>query len=532
MRAGLKEEMNDFWREYRRFAWALGLVILLVYGGRVIHDDFFLDSEIMILNPESMWYLWMGSNRFGMVATSRIFGLHRLSPWISNVLMACTMWCCGITLAFCAREWTGKCRRYRVFTRLFPILFVTAPVFVEQYLFVLQSFEISFGILAAILAAFCSDRFWRSDGFCRGGQSWFWGILGLVLLVWSFGTYQAMVPLYICLVLTAFFLGYLNGKAATALRYALCQVCFFAAGIALYLAAVWVTRRMSGTDSVYVSGMVRWKIDGGSAGLTAIRDSMKNIFMSTSVFYRKYYTPAMVLCLIQACWYGWNKKDGAGNFLWFLLGTALLILSPFYINIVTGSAQPVRTQLVYPITSALFLAHLTVLPEKMPEAAGFLRSGGRALVSAAAAVCVFCGARQGMAAAQLFQTSYEVYRNDVLTAVRMYPDICRVADTDRIQDTAVIFTGGKSAGIKGPAVLGELAGRSMFEAEAHTPVGVSARVGRLFTILGMDMQVVSGDPQLYLRATEYMESAPSWPAQGSIRKMDDIVVVKLSDSTV
>ena len=65
--------------------------------------------------------------------------------------------------------------------------------------------------------------------------------------------------------LTAFFLGYLNGKAATALRYALCQVCFFAAGIALYLAAVWVTRRMSGTDSVYVSGMVRWKIDGGSA---------------------------------------------------------------------------------------------------------------------------------------------------------------------------------------------------------------------------------------------------------------------------
>lgn len=55
------------------------------------------------------------------------------------------------------------------------------------------------------------------------------------------------------------------------------------------------------------------------------------------MFYRKYYTPAMVLCLIQACWYGWSKKDGAGNFLWFLLGAALLILSPFYINIVTGS---------------------------------------------------------------------------------------------------------------------------------------------------------------------------------------------------
>ncbi len=80
MRAGLKAELNEFWREYRRFAWALGLVILLVYGGRVIHDDFFLDSEIMILNPESMWYLWMGSNRFGMLPQAAFSGCTASAP--------------------------------------------------------------------------------------------------------------------------------------------------------------------------------------------------------------------------------------------------------------------------------------------------------------------------------------------------------------------------------------------------------------------------------------------------------------------
>lgn len=514
------EDWKRFWSEFHSLAWWLCIVILLVYGGRIIHDDFFLDSEIMILRPDFMRYVWMGSNRFGLVTTSRIFGMQRLSPWMSNMLMACMMWCSGMALAFCANSWTERNPNYRKFVYLYPILFVTAPVFVEQYIFVLQSFEISFSILITILAVFCSDRCSRSDS-----TIWY-AVPGLVVLVWALGSYQAMAPLYICFVLTAFLLRYLNGEAKTALRYGIRQLVFFITGCVLYVAAVFVTRRISGTDSSYVSDMIRWKIDGLIPGLTAISVSVRNVILGTSVFYRKYYFPAMLISTVLALCYGWKKKTGIGNFLCYLLGGGLLLISPFYMNILTGAVQPVRAQMVYPATAALFLAFLTVVPEKL------FKNVRISLASFMAVVCIFCGVRQGGDMIQLFQTTWEVYRNDVMTANRMYQDICRITDGKNMSNCIVVFTGGRSAGVKGPALYGELAGKSMFEAEAHTAVGVSARAGCLFSILGMDMQVTPDNIELYHQAIEFMKEAPDWPEEGSIRRMDDVIVVRLSESWI
>lgn len=126
----------------------------------------------------------------------------------------------------------------------------------------------------------------------------------------------------------------------------------------------------------------------------------------------------------------------------------------------------------------------------------------------------------------------EAYRNDVLAANRMYPEICRIADRPDMEQCVVVFTGGMDSGLQGPAVLGELAGRSFFDAEAHTAGGVSARAGCLFQILGMDLQVQPENLEQYHQAIQFMKDAPDWPAQGSIRKMGDVVVVRLSESWI
>ena len=140
--------------------------------------------------------------------------------------------------------------------------------------------------------------------------------------------------------------------------------------------------------------------------------------------------------------------------------------------------------------------------------------------------------RQGADTIQLFQTAREAYRNDVLAANRMYPEICRIADRPDMEQCVVVFTGGMDSGLQGPAVLGELAGRSFFVAVAHTAGGVSARAGGLFQILGMDLQVQPENLEQYHQAIQFMKDAPDWPAQGSIRKMGDVVVVRLSESWI
>ena len=57
-------------------------------------------------------------------------------------------------------------------------------------------------------------------------------------------------------------------------------------------------------------------------------------------------------------------------------------------------------------------------------------------------ICIFQAVHFGQASAQLFQTSYEVYRDDVMTANRIYEDICQVVGEGDIRDYQLIFTGG------------------------------------------------------------------------------------------
>ena len=67
--------------------------------------------------------------------------------------------------------------------------------------------------------------------------------------------------------------------------------------------------------------------------------------------------------------------------------------------------------------------------------------------------------------------------------------------------------------------------------EAHTELGGSGRIGSWLLTLGMDMRVMGAEEgDRYLEAIAYMEGAPDWPAEGSVRKMgDDVIVVKMSE---
>lgn len=509
-------EWRRFLSEYKNLIWVIGIALALVYGLRIFHDNIFLDSEITVLQPDFMHSVWLGSNRFGMVFTSWIFGMERLSPYLSGAMMAVTMWASAVLLAFSVYSWSGQSRRYRYFIYVFPVLFVTAPVFAAQYQFILQAFEVSFGILLCIAAVFCISRYL----LCRKAV---WLAAGLTFMVWSFGTYQVMFSVYICLVLISYLTFYLNNRGTRALEFGLKHAGIFLAGCVLYAIVVWITRRLIGTDSTYVSEMVHWRTEDWRVCLAHIREEIRRIMKGEGVFYQWFYLPAMCLFVLQAMWEGWKKNEGWIPYLCFLFGGGLLLWSPFFLTVIAGFLQPVRTQLVYPLTAALFLAHLTVLPVNE----SLLR---RRLAAAMTAVCVCCSLRQGVTTVQLFQTSWEAYRNDVLTANRIYTDLCRITGRSDMSDCLVIFTGGRDAGLAGPTVEGELIGLSFFEAEAHTPVGVTGRVSSLFLILGLKVQVMTSEQiDLYQQAISYMQNAPDWPAEGSIRMMGDTVVVRLSE---
>lgn len=257
-----------------------------------------------------------------------------------------------------------------------------------------------------------------------------------------------------------------------------------------------------------------------AAGIQAVITTMMRVAIGHGVFYRKWYAPAMFIFCLRCMYQGWKKKETLMDYGIFLVSGVLLVLSPFYLTILSGAVQSVRTEMVYPVTAAAFLAHLTVWPE----------NDNRWKTAAVSLVCVVCVIQQSAVTLQLFQSSLEAYRNDVLTMTQMYPKICEAANTEDMSQCKVIFLGKKSANLRGPVVYGELCGHSFFEPEATSSLGVTGRVAPVFGILGMDMQAIREDERdLYDQAELQMKEAPSWPGKGSIQKLDEnVVAVKLS----
>ena len=519
------KDFKSYLRENIGYVCTAAIVVLAVYGIRAFRSSFCIDSEIMISQPDYMKSIWLGSNRFGMYTINEIFGLSRLSPYLSGFLMMVTMWITAVFLSYACRSWSDKDKESRMFTLLFPLLAVTSPLFAEQYLFILQAFEISMGLLLTVIAVYCADRaikaLWRRGASGGGYAACIFLLIGIISAVAAFGIYQTFVPLYIALVLISFILRYLNAGIRHPFKYCFCHAAVFTVSLVLYVCAILFIRHVTHSESAYISGMFRWRTDGIAAGLQAIKTVIKQCILGQGPFFQKWFLPAAGLFGLQGLIAAWKRKQGLADYMLFLVSMGMLLLTPFALVILTGGIQAARTELVYPFAAAFVLTHLTVLPKKAPK-----------LISATmCAICLICLTRQGNTTVQMFQTAYEAYRNDVITASQMYPKIVEAADGEELSECRVTFIGSKRTSLQGPAVFGEISGRSLFDAEPSSRNGATNRLGPFFGILGMNMGILQDtEVDKYEEVRQLMQDAPSWPKDGSIRRLDEsIIAVKLSD---
>ena len=89
---------------------------------------------------------------------------------------------------------------------VFPIIFITAPLFTEQFNFILQSFEVAFAIILCSIAVFFISK-WTIKS-----NNNLYLIISIICMVWGFGTYQAIVALYISGALACYILIYIANK--------------------------------------------------------------------------------------------------------------------------------------------------------------------------------------------------------------------------------------------------------------------------------------------------------------------------------
>ncbi len=127
---------------------------------------------------------------------------------------------------------------------------------------------------------------------------------------------------------------------------------------------------------------------------------------------------------------------------------------------------------------------------------------------------------------QLWETTHEQYVTDVLTAARVYSDIC---DAAAKKDTyyEVAFVGRIPGNQGGYMVTGDCIGHSFFEWFDESTLGVTGRVQNFMFMLGYEVHYSN---ITYSEAAALAQGRPSWPAEGSVFwAKDDPLIIKLSD---
>lgn len=547
----------SFIRENRAGALLSGAAALCTYGAWMTRQDITVDTEIMMADPDAMMNSWLGINRFGLVFTKHLFGQTAFHPVLSRVLTVILLWITAMVLSFFVYKWSGGQKRFRLFSAVFPVVYVTAPCFAEQFYFVLQSAEVVFAMLLCVLAASGAGQ------FAFFGGKWFWAAGSILLLVWAFGTYQAMAAVAASLIVILFMTVYLgeNGKEQDRQRFGwllagVKLAAVFVIGFVLYMAAAAAVRTLSGGSEAYVADMMHWKKDGFNVCVHWIAGELRRVFDCYYVMFRPEFGWAVLLFFISSLeWMRRRKRPGK---LWYLAAVCVFLLSPFLMTLVSGYYQPIRAHLVYPLAFAFLVSFLAAFlwpeeeaaeGEKMEKAcagkdstekSGAAENGRekhrkravqrrKGAAFAAAALCLLISWSQAEDGEALFETVHQVSEQDIGLTREIYGKAQETADREGrdIQDCVFIFLGKREPELPAEALRGDVIGCSFYQWDAESPMGISRRIYDLMQAL----ELPSKEPVLsrYLDSLPFAEGMACYPEEGSVRMDEDTVIVKLSE---
>lgn len=516
------KELKEATKRFAEFAYShKGVILLLVielillYGQRLFYYDISIDSEIAISSQKAMLESWIGIDRFGLVLTKFIFSLTRFVPETSNVLMVISLGCSALLFDFCIWEWSGKKGSYRLFYYIFPAAYISAPCLAEQFYFSLQSFEIAWAGLLCIATVYCIGRYIIFKG------NLLWSIFGIVLMIWSFGSYQAFVSLFISGVLILFVVCYNNKsvefqKGKEWFFGGVKCVAIFLVGFVLYKLIAKLAQIYCHVDSSYVDNMFGWKTVGIQVALNNIKGDASRIYLAGwDVFFSKCFLPIALVSIVLLIFRGWRMHRK--GYLVYLLALALLAVSPLFLTIISGSYQPIRGQLVYPFVYAFFLAQLVTLQK-------------RQFATVCCVIVTFLSLYQGQTMTQLFHTAHMTYVQDQEVATLIYNDIEKTGIDTGLDIYPVVFVGKKSADLPNDALLGDVIGHSFFEWDSSSFAGSTNRIIGFCATLGYDNMAAPTEQQVK-KAKKIARDMPVWPGTGSVKQENGIIVIKLSEET-
>jgi hypothetical protein len=360
--------------------------------------------------------------------------------------------------------------------------------------------------------------------------------------------YQAIIPLFCAGVFACFVLLQENSDYEPRVYQRLCLKLFIAliAALVVYvlLDKLFVTLIFNTEKSEYLDNMNHWGKEplkqnimrillygytitiGHIPAVQAIAEPVMAQFAPTGMEAAKAISQSSrlvgnillfpeVLCFIIQISKMVQGKIAAGRRLLYVLAGIGVPLSIMLLPLISGNMLPVRSMYALPYVQACIIFYL-ITKYKRP------------LASVIAGIALLVSIYQAQITAQLFYSDYLRYQADVRLAYEL--DRCIITLQEDREKVPVACIGKYEPNFKTNFLRGNVLGHSCFGWVSPTEVSESTTRGLAFMqSLGINYNRPDKDQMDQARIAA--ESMPSYPVEGSVKRLPGLIVVKFSDST-
>jgi hypothetical protein len=507
-----KKQFCTFIQESKILIGIITFIILFTYGIKIFNLDFSIDTDAILNNYDMQMYIYETQGRVGLVFTKFLFFIGYFNPYVANFLTYFTFGCVSLLLCYLVQRILGSYSPEKQSTFIIPILFITNPILAEQFNFILQSFEVSLAILFLVLALLFTFY------FIQTGYKTF-AIISMILCAWSILTYQSLLLFFISGAIASLLLilhvDVKDNNIKSFKEYlfiSLKYLLIFLLSFVISQIVLKIYYKLSGLQlSSYITGQISWGKAPVSEIVERIQTDITNFIYANNIFYNYSFIISMILVALILIWKLIKKNKAAYlEFAAFIL----LFVSPFLLTIFLGHGEAIRAQMpaIQLVIAFNFYYIYLNLKKTFPKFILF-------------AICIYFGIYQSNLTANFLFSEHMKFMEDVQVANRINGQLDQMGIGSRNGFSLVLL--GQHHPESSVNMKGETLGQSFFAWDIGTKQGTTYRAIGFMRILGYKFNDPTEEQLDYAHSIK--NEMTTWPAKESIKIVDNLIIIKLSE---
>ncbi len=490
------------------------LILFVTHGYLMFNNNIGIDTDSFITIPEGN-HNWLLIGRYGLVLEKYILNLDSYNIFFAETLFMMFLVVFCVVTYYAIYILSGK--DFKLLNLVLPLVGLTHPLFVEQFIFLLQSAQISFTLFLTVLSILCIYK-WVVD------KKFIYGIFNIALLVLILGTYQSFIPVYIAFCVFAFILlcenNEFNFKDNKDFWVQILKlVSTFAVAFIIYQ----IILKCMKVDMGYLNQSNAWLRDNPINCIKRTYYHFLQLLRAEGNYYNFGLPIALMGVLIIGIINSIKTKQNLNKFnkvIYFLV-YGVFLATPLFLTLYLGNPAALRTQFYLPVIEALAFILVGYYITKLPK----FRSV--AMVAAFVIICLVYF-EQGSITSKLYYGDHQTRENDIQIAYELIHDMQEFGIKE---GDMIYFYGHFDDKMNKSAMSGEAIGYSLFEnGWMMNPLYwfSTESILKLFRALGYEYTLMPSE--FAEGAKEYAEEIEAcWPEEGCMIKTDKYYVVKLAE---